>query len=877
MNNIIFETKLLKYTVLSNGQIEGIYDKRDGKNYLDGTKPQYICELYRERAFIERDIHANPGRNYLYIAGPIESTGAKAELPLEVELEDGILKVVFSSFTAEIKVVSTDDCLIFKLLNALPSDVYSMTICRAMLGEFGCDGEDFCVATHSMNINTKPHYYPSPLEHAIGVEVFSEIGAADAEFALCVATRDSFTDVLRGLTEYIDFTKMIVSPRGGAFANLHDDANLSYMIVLDIDDVEKTIEMYDKFGVGQVDFHQSGAFRQGDMRFTDKYHNDATEFRRKVSEPLKAAGKTVSLHTYCQLISTSDTATLSDAKAQKDLAFVESFTLADAVDETSEKLRLNEDVSGVVTPKLYRDRNSPYILVDSEIMKFAVEDGQFSVVRGQCGTSAAPHEKGAEVRHLEHMYFHLASKPLSELFFKIARNTANAYNQGGFSMMYFDGLDSFGLLSPEYAWYYAAAFVLEVLNNCENPPAMEYSIMFPLLWHARSRMGAWDIGHRGFKYFVDRHRKFNQSGAHADGLPKMLGWFNFYPSSIGETYPGKENRILHFDDVDFIGSRALAWDNSTAYQDRNIEKFPKMRDNMLRYSVYESLRVNKYFEQSTLEKLRDDGEYAVEEVCGEYRIRRKHYVKGKLCPSYSLSTLSGNNPFSAQTPFVRIEGLYSVGSTEAALTGRVDDGVRFDAPRDYSQTPCVKINVTGNNSSDKLLVSLMSERYFANTVANYVIPCDFEGQREFIFAENCNGEFNDDDFEGKSPKFYSEYMKLTDYEMLQEVKLYRHGSCDGVTVNSITMVDCQNIPIVDPMLKIGDETLTFRCRLNATDYIEYLDGMAVKYDIYGNGEEIEIEGSLPQIVGDFTASVTAENDAPYRAEVTFGFSGDVVS
>ncbi len=29
-------------------------------------------------------------------------------------------------------------------------------------------------------------------------------------------------------------------------------------------------------------------------------------------------------------------------------------------------------------------------------------------------------------------------------------------------------------------------------------------------------------------------------------------------------------------------------------------------------------------------------------------------------------------------------------------------------------------------------------------------------------AENCNGEFSDDDFDGKSPKFYSEYMKLSD-------------------------------------------------------------------------------------------------------------------
>ncbi len=49
--------------------------------------------------------------------------------------------------------------------------------------------------------------------------------------------------------------------------------------------------------------------------------------------------------------------------------------------------------------------------------------------------------------------------------------------------------------------------------------------------------------------------------------------------------------------------------------------------------------------------------------------------------------------------------------------------------------------------------------------------------------------------------------------MLLDIKFYRHGSCDCVTV---------------------------------------------KYDIYGNCEEIETDGILPQIVGDFTASVSAE-------------------
>lgn len=880
MSNIILETALVKYEILPNGQVGGIYEKRTGKNYLAGSQPQFFAALYRERAFIERDIHGNPGKNYVYIAGPLEPTGAVPELPQQASFENGILSIVFSSFTACFQVQCSEDYLIFELQNELPKDYYSMTIGKTLLQEFDPAEGGLCIVEHAMKINVKPHYYPSPLEHALGVEVFSQIGTTGAKLAFVSATQKTLPEKLRQLSDLIDKNEMIVSPRGGAFASTHSDTNLSYTIIRDIDNMDDALETYQKYCINQIDFHQGGAFRQGDMRFSDKYGNDPVRFRQLTAEPLKAAGKTVSLHTYSQLVSPSDSATLADPKAQQDLSVIETFTLSQSADPDAQRLYLNEDVSGVFTTNLYRNRHSPYLLVDQEIMKFEVSDGSFLVQRGMFGTVAAAHEQGAPVRHLEQMYNHPTARPGSELFFQIARNTANACNLGGFSMIYFDAFDSLALLSPEFAWYHTASFVLEVLKHCDNAPSMEYSIMFPLLWHARSRMGAWDVGHRGYQYFVDQHQKFNQNSPHTYALPQMLGWFNFYPSTGTEDYPGKENRILHFDDADFIGARALAYDNSMAYQYRgSILEYPKLGSNMDRFSQYEHLRVQKYFDDSILAQMRNDGQYALEKANNGYQIRRKHYAKAKVCPTYHQPSVATCNPFAPQKPFLRIEGLYSIGHQQAPMAQNLDRNhsyICFDQPTDFSATPCVKVKVTGNGSSDQVLVSLRSQRYFANTIANYVIPCDFEGQKEFIFAENCNGEFKDSDFEGKFPRFYSEYMKLTDYEMLQEVNLYFHGSCEGVSVDEITMMDCRNIPLVNPKVQIGSQALVFNCTLNAAEYIEYQDGKAMLYDIYGHGKEVDVCGTLPELAGQFTADITADSKEPYRAEVTFGFSGDIL-
>ena len=874
MNTIRFETDLVRYSILEDGRVEGFYDKRTGENLLIGDAPQYFAVLYNQEAFKEDLTKSGPG-----IPGEIISTGALPVLPRKLTFENGLLNICFEGYTAEFRVTVASNHIIFELLNEIPKHFHSMSISRIYLREFGSDDNDLCAVTHAMKINFQPHFYCSALEHILGGEVFSQIGTSCAKFAVITASRSTLMQNLRDFSSHIDPNEMIYSPCGGAFASL-EQHNLSYTIVLDIDDLEADAAKYKKYGVGQIDFHQSGAFRQGDMQFSAKYHHDIQYFYREVSLPLQKKGFTLSLHTYSHLLSPTDDRTLSNPAFQQDIAVLEELTLAADVTANADSIALLETDQFIAASDLFRSKDSPYLLIDQEIVKFESGQGILKTIRGCCGTQAACHQAGTKVKHLEQYYNLLDPVPCSPLFNAIAKYTAQACNDGGFDMVYLDAFDALHIQSPEYAWYYSAAFLLEILKHLEKPVAFEYSTMTPLLWHARSRIGAWDVPRRGYKYFVQYHQQCNQRQAPSHDLPQTLGWFHFYPPVSPEIWPGKENRILHSDDVDFVGINALAWDSSTAYQYADSPVcFPKYLENMDRYSQYEHLRLQKYFDDSILAQIRQGGEYCLENSDGYYQLRRKHYEKNKLCPAYGLATLAAENPFHPQKPFLRIEGLYSVGNQEVPLSctlGKDHDTVCFGPTLNLKNTPCVKFRVTGNLSDDVILIQLHTGLERSFTAANYLIKCDFEGQRDFLFAESCNGEMDDALFDGKQTAVFSEYLKQTDYGVTDQFRLYCHGSCEGVSVDEIVMMDCRNIPLVNPKVQIGGQTLAFDCTLSAAEYIEYQDGKAMLYDIYGHGKEVGVSGSLPELSGRFTAEITADNQEPYRAEVTFGFTGDIL-
>ena len=91
------------------------------------------------------------------------------------------------------------------------------------------------------------------------------------------------------------------------------------------------------------------------------------------------------------------------------------------------------NIAGIKNPGSYNSVYSPFILIDNEIIRYSLgKDGFVNCKRGQCGTIAATHKKGTNVRVIGGYFNYIAPKIGSELYYEIARRTAAAYNEGGF-------------------------------------------------------------------------------------------------------------------------------------------------------------------------------------------------------------------------------------------------------------------------------------------------------------------------------------------------------------------------------------------------------------------------------------------------------------
>jgi len=536
--------------------------------------------------------------------------------------------------------------------------------------------------------------------------------------------------------------------------------------------------------------------------------------------------------------------------------------------------------------------------VDREIMKFTQTGASaFKVERGRCGTKKAPHAAGAEIRHLGGVFHMFVPDRDSELFLQIARRTAQAYNDGGFGMIYLDALDGLWCKPGEAqdAWYYSAKFTNEILKYCDTDPMMECSAMSPGFWISRSRMGAWDYPTAGYKEFNRAHVRANLEFEDAY-LPTTLGWYHMYPSKDNTA-----GRFQYFDDIDHLGSLCVAYDMGMVYApppDRNSSE-AYLRNAGRFADIYSPLRKNGYFSQEARARVRanPDKEYAIIETGhGQWAFVEKKYIKTKLYDvnAPERSTIIAENPFEAQRPFIRIEGHLSSGAAEGQVLLPLDfekelteQNLSAALEVNLEETRALRVNVTGNNSDDAVCIRLtsMSKDLGTPSIADYIIRLNYEGARQFVLAENDNGGFGDLAFPDKiDPFVYSYFREAFVFSNVTELQVYLSGACEGVRMSGIVATEHIGNAIQSPALSCGGTSVTFHTSIGENEYLEYFPGdtQATKYDGSGKAEAVAVTNTgagLPAFPhGAFELGVAAENTysaaTPLRATVTLGFTGE---
>ena len=764
-----------------------------------------------------------------------------------------------------------------------------MDFIRVTLEEFS-ENDKMALFSYALTENVNENMYPDGSEGKSVATVMAPFPAKNARVALVYVPKSDICNVLKDIHKTLSKTDRAISSVAGPYSREYAKNHGNYIITSDTrpENLESYIEFYTEAGVTQLDFHQGpNSFRQGDFYF-HHYNGSADEFREKFAKPLSDNGILSGLHTYAYYIDPSCAPILSDEKWQKQLCILEEFTLAEDMSAEDTTFKICEDVSKFSTNHTFFSDSLPYLLIDNEIIGVVpTADGFESTGRARVGTKAAPHKKGTKVKHPFGRFCMFTPIIGSELFMKIARDTADAYNRGGFEMIYLDALDGIGHHCPKKeAWYWAGQFVSEIVKNCKTDPIIEYSTMYPSIWATRGRMGAWDTPFRGYKNFVKVHVDANERWAKRQ-YTTTLGWYMPYPVHEEKVPPNYSMRYQFEDDIDFVGTQAFVNGSSMVYlglSRANFEKFPAYKKNVINYRRYcealndeEFLSVREKLCASPFEKrLMGEGKdkYFVE----------KSYSKTKL---YQNDEIKVENPFDEQTPFLRFENHITskVGGEETVLAkfsleNAVEPCEREFDYTDLSSKLVFKVKVRSNGGKGAVVFRLSSTFNDGKGVADYTVFTDFVGEREVYLGTVDNGNFPEYIATLPGDMYaYSYYRSNVNYEKVDRLKVFTIGDVSGVSISDFVAVTHQDSQIETLSVK-GDTNITFKTPLLSGEYLEFYpeNSVAKKFDRFGNQTLVEFDGTMPKVCGNATLLIEAKTKtgAPALMTATVGFDGKII-
>lgn len=880
---IILENEYFSYCVGYDGKVLSLTDKKDNKNYISNETSPYFCYL---------DVDGKGS-----VANPINMEYVNEEFVF------GFISGAFLTIKPEVK----DTYISFEVTGTTDIYCYNLVFANTLVNYSIDENVDhFGISNLGMKVNTHAISWPSYKEMKAGGKVYSECGLVGAKIAILGAPVSKHVDFLKNIA--MDIPKgdaPVAYGVGGPWARENKGERGDYIIISAAkpEQLANDLKMYTDLNVDQLDFHKGSPFRQGDFYFFTDETGEASAFKEKMVSQLTPHGITAGLHTYSFYIDPNASGLLTDPKWQKQLLPAEKYVLAEDIDADATTLvtEENTDIASKITG--YRALASEYILIDEELIKItALEIGGNSLgtlTRGCAETKAAAHKKGAKITRIASYYSGLCPIIGSELFYEVARRTAKAYNEGGFGMIYFDALDGVSrhVTDKNLGWYYAARFVTEVLKYTNNTPIAEMSYFVPPFYLARGRAGAWDHPRRGYKLWNTSHVNSNKKMLD-NYLCAILGWYNLYPIAPAQFPPSTHVKYEFFDDIDHMASLAVAYDYGMVYQNiaHNTLALPAVKRNTDRYAFYNKLRKENYFPESIRRQVREGKfEYAlVDKNDGNYAFVEKSYSPKKIInvDDTDFNTTKHSNPFDAQKPFVRLEAFPASTGADPIVALALDENKNLKEQTlraDYPVLDPLKaadhyglhVKVLGNGSeTDGIVIRIQGVVEGDHNACDYFIPLNFTGWKDFYMVDVDNREYDDYKFEGIDQSGYLALRGMTNFGRLQTVQVYTTGECDGVKMSSVELCEWAINDVVDPTVKVGNDTLTFKCTLHGGEYIEYTDGEdAVIYDKDGNERPVDaVIGAINAPAGDFEAVTTRSNSGDFTAKMrlTFGFTGNEI-
>lgn len=909
---VTLETEGFSYSIAPDGRNLRFVDKRSGRDYA--AVGDHRC------AYVRRGTSQFPANSVVAHGDQVEVAFGNA------------------GFKAVLRASSHPRHLVLEVVSVQGEPIDELVFVDIPLALQGAPDEPFAACALARNERTNVAQLPRPTGRLRASAVWP-VGLVGASVALCAAPPAALRESLQEAVSQAP--ELPHSPLGGPWALDAPINRGSYLFNFDgitEKNVDEWIELARSLGMTQIDFHGGSSFRFGDCRPNPALYPEGRQSLKRVIDRLHQAGISAGLHTYAFFLA-KDCPWVSPVPDPR-LASQAVFTLAADLSADAREITVLEPTDKVSTLTGFFVRNSVTLRIDQELVTFSGVTRQppyrfTGCRRGQCGTKAAAHARGAKVYHLKECFGLFVPDPHTTLFTEVAARTAETINECGFDMMYLDALDGEDILGgAPLAWHYGARFVYEIWRRLRRPVLTEMSTFHHHLWCVRSRYCAWDHPNRSHKKFIDLHCQDNEDSRRMF-LPGELGWWAL------KNWSGAQDERTFPDDIEYLMAKALATDTGFALMGidpRSAKASPALPRLASIIKRYEELRHSGRVPESIKARLRRPGEeYRLEgDLHTGWRFREMAYDRHKV---ESLEPWSSQwrvtNRFGQQPLCLRIEALmgvrpyedpanlaladfqqdgeFAVRAAQAGVSARflcvgekvkagqasgcfvatnsragrsgawVQVEKRFVPPRDLSKHQGLGVWVHGDGQGEVLNFQLRSPQHLTSGIGEHYVLVDFTGWRYFELVEPEGARYAD--YAWPYGDIYSIYRESVHFGQIESLSLwYNHlppGKEARCLVSPIKAIPLVPLKLVHPRVTVGGQSLVFPVEIPSGCYLEFLG--PEDCTLYGpQGQvisRVKPQGAVPIVeAGENLVKFQAEaGGVQPRAVVTIITSGKALS
>jgi hypothetical protein len=847
-----FETRRATMVVGDNGTLLSLKERASGRELLASPHPVLAVEQASGRRLQARRLRHEAG----LLVADFPRGGGSAAIRIEAN-ED--------YFTVTAAALDVPDAQRFTFFQISPAPNEYLGPRAGLASD---DASGVCLRSLGLEVDTSFHG-PAPQFRAWTT---AEHGLLGHRIGLVAGPRECLIPALRAMAENENVPK---SKAGGPWAMGAEENRGSYLFAdLAAKDTDAWIELARRGGFTNIHLHGWWS-TLGHYEPRTAYFPNGLEDLKATAARIRAAGLKPGIHTLTACISTNDP--WVTPVPSPDLIASNRYTLAKPLAASDTTIFVNE-VPGANHDLVWSySGNGNALRIGSELIRYSAVSREapyafLQCERGAFKTVADAHAEDAAVDYLQQRYLAFYPDPKSPLAAELADRIARVYNECDMAMIYFDGSEG---IRSRYGIDALRRMIFERLHG----GVTEASEWGHNSWWFHSRLGAWDHPVWAMKQFHDEHIRLVSRYRLSDLLEPQLGWWA--PRGPSETARG------HFpDEMEYFAVKNLAIDGPMSIQGVNVASRPwnaRMEEQFTILGWYERLRLARYFDESTLQRVGEPGQ--------DFRLRLNDAGLWRFTPArlakHRISALgngserwTSENTFAAQPLRARIEALYSVApyddpqatvladfadldalnnrANAAGVSIRVEldtadvkaggQSLRFRAanagnsPRGawaqigtvyehpyFSMMPgqAMGLWVKGDGSGALLNVQIRSPREYHGCIADHYIDLDFVGWRyvELLLRERDAERLTDYvwPYSGAGGS-HAVYRNSVDRQHISQVNLLVNeipvGGEVDILVSPIHSLPTRPAELANPVLEVGGAKVTFPVTLQSGQYIE---------------------------------------------------------